>query len=128
MNAPERFELLVLPEGAKKLTVKKDTKIPNAATFLIEREDHTLGNALRSFVYPHHHYNLNFRQLLKDGDVVFSGYRVAHPLVHSVELKVQTKKTTTPQKCLSTALNALIMELGTMQNRFQSEISKNQKL
>lgn len=26
-----------------------DTKIPNAATFAIEREDHTLGNILRGY-------------------------------------------------------------------------------
>lgn len=28
-----------------------DTKIPNAATFAIEREDHTLGNILRGYRY-----------------------------------------------------------------------------
>lgn len=27
-----------------------DTKIPNAATFAIEREDHTLGNILRGYI------------------------------------------------------------------------------
>ena len=30
-----------------RLTVQKETKIANAATFTIEREDHTLGNMLR---------------------------------------------------------------------------------
>jgi hypothetical protein len=33
MNEPARHELLVLPENVKKVSMKKDTKIPNAATF-----------------------------------------------------------------------------------------------
>lgn len=69
MNAPDRFELFVIPEGKRKLVstvdilhvsfsnllnvithrveMEEDTKIPNAATFKIEREDHTLANMLR---------------------------------------------------------------------------------
>jgi hypothetical protein len=31
----------------KRVEMEVDTKIPNAATFAIEREDHTLGNILR---------------------------------------------------------------------------------
>ena len=48
MNAPESYELFVLPEGQKKVTVEKDTKLPNASTFIIRLEDHTLGNLLCS--------------------------------------------------------------------------------
>jgi len=32
-----------------RVTVHHDTKIPNAATFNVEGEDHTLGNMLRMF-------------------------------------------------------------------------------
>jgi hypothetical protein len=46
-NAPNRYEKFVLPEGVKKITYVKDTKVPNAARFIIEREDHTAGNLLR---------------------------------------------------------------------------------
>lgn len=35
MNAPARHEIIVLPDGVKKITVKQDIKIPNAATFEI---------------------------------------------------------------------------------------------
>jgi len=31
-----------------RLTVEEDTKIPNAATITINKEDHTLANMLRS--------------------------------------------------------------------------------
>lgn len=47
MNVPDRAETYYLPEDAKKIEVHKDTKIPNAATFIIQKEDHTLGNLLR---------------------------------------------------------------------------------
>lgn len=30
-----------------RVSIAPETKIPNAATFVIEREDHTLGNILR---------------------------------------------------------------------------------
>jgi DNA-directed RNA polymerase II subunit RPB11 len=60
MNAPDRFELFILPEGVKKsinpsslltvrVTLEPDSKIPNAATITFEKEDHTLGNMLRAY-------------------------------------------------------------------------------
>lgn len=36
--------------SSHRLSVKEDTKIPDAATFTINKEDHTLANMLRSFV------------------------------------------------------------------------------
>ena len=32
---------------SRRVTITPDTKVPNAATLVIEREDHTLGNMLR---------------------------------------------------------------------------------
>ncbi|MBA0553484.1 hypothetical protein Golob_012663 [Gossypium lobatum] len=49
MNAPDRYERFVVPEGTKKVSYERDTKIINAATFTIEREDHTIGNILRMY-------------------------------------------------------------------------------
>jgi DNA-directed RNA polymerase II subunit RPB11 len=54
-NQPPTWELLLVPDGMKKylkltrVTMEMDTKIPNAATFRILKEDHTLGNMLRMF-------------------------------------------------------------------------------
>jgi DNA-directed RNA polymerase II subunit RPB11 len=50
MNAPQTFESFLLLEGEKKITFEKDTKVPNAAIFTINKEDHTLGNLLKQFV------------------------------------------------------------------------------
>ena len=44
------------------------TGIPSSSIFTFNKEDHTLGNLLRS-------------QLLKSPHVTFAGYKVPHPLV-----------------------------------------------
>ena len=48
MNAPPTFESFLLFDGEKKITREQDTKVPNAAVFTINKEDHTLGNMIRS--------------------------------------------------------------------------------
>ncbi|KAF9917501.1 DNA-directed RNA polymerase II core subunit [Lobosporangium transversale] len=109
MNAPDRFELFVLPDGVKKLTITPDTKIPNAATFKVEKEDHTLANMLRM-------------QLLEDPKVLFAGYKMPHPLDHYFILKVQTTPDTTPAHVLGNALTELIQNVGSMKNKFEMEL------
>ena len=70
MNAPPRHELYVLDDGEKQyvslktipsiyltssflsVEITEDTKIPNAATIKIVKQDHTLGNMLRAYVHP----------------------------------------------------------------------------
>lgn len=52
MNAPDRQDAVRLPEGMPKVSMAVDEKMPNAATFKLAREDHTLGNLLRMCV-PH---------------------------------------------------------------------------
>ena len=50
MNQPSRADRFVLPEGERKLTFERDTKVENAGPFVLQREDHTLGNLLRMYV------------------------------------------------------------------------------
>ena len=52
MNQPAREELFVLEDGEKPVEITEDTKIPNAATIKIVKQDHTLGNMLRAYVVP----------------------------------------------------------------------------
>jgi len=49
MNAPNRFELYVLADGEKALEVTEDTKLPNAATIKVVKQDHTMANMIRAF-------------------------------------------------------------------------------
>ncbi|PAV15346.1 RBP11-like subunits of RNA polymerase [Pyrrhoderma noxium] len=62
MNAIQRHELYVLEQGENPVEVFEDTKIPNAATIKIVKQDHTLANMLR-------------QQLLLNPSVLFAGYK-----------------------------------------------------
>lgn len=109
-NQPDRHELFLIPEGESKISIAKDTRIPNAATFTILKEDHTLGNILRM-------------QLLKNPKVLFAGYKVPHPLEHNFVLKIQTTPDTTPMEVFSGELNNLINEISTIKLKFENQLT-----
>ncbi|RMX45281.1 hypothetical protein pdam_00000816 [Pocillopora damicornis] len=106
MNAPESFEPFLLLDGDKKITITKDTKVPNAAHFVVNKEDHTLGNLLRA-------------QLLRDPQVIFAGYKVPHPLEHKFVLRVQTTPDYSPQEAFTNAITDLISEVSLLEERFK---------
>ncbi|CAO4366238.1 Protein CBR-RPB-11 [Caenorhabditis briggsae] len=110
MNAPAAFESFLLLDD-KKIYIEKDTKVPNAAIFTINKEDHTLGNMLKI-------------QLLKDPEVLFAGYKNPHPLEHKILLRVQTTNATTPADALTTAITDLVGELSLLEHRIDSAIKK----
>ncbi|KAJ3020004.1 hypothetical protein HKX48_001461 [Thoreauomyces humboldtii] len=109
-NAPAIHEIYLLPEGVQKVTEIKDTKIPNAATYHLEKEDHTLGNILRM-------------ELLKDKSVLFAGYKMSHPLDHSVDLKLQTTPETSPLQVLQSNINNLQKEISQIKRKFENELT-----
>lgn len=109
MNAPATFEAFLLLDGEKKITHAKDTKVPNAAIFTVNKEDHTLGNIL-------------MHQLLRDPQVLFAGYKVPHPLEHKFVLRVQTTPDYSPQEALSNAITDLISEISCLENRFRESL------
>eukprot|EP00192_Tetraselmis_astigmatica_P017843 CAMPEP_0117677866 /NCGR_PEP_ID=MMETSP0804-20121206/16971_1 /TAXON_ID=1074897 /ORGANISM="Tetraselmis astigmatica, Strain CCMP880" /LENGTH=115 /DNA_ID=CAMNT_0005487173 /DNA_START=168 /DNA_END=512 /DNA_ORIENTATION=+ len=111
MNQPGRYEKFIIPEGHKKVTYTKDTKVQNAATVMVEREDHTIGNIVRM-------------QLHLDPDVVFAGYRIPHPLEHKLEFKVHTNGKITPLDAVSGSLTDLQTELKDIRQQFQDEVDK----
>ena len=92
----------------------KDTKVPNAAHFTVNKEDHTLGNILRS-------------QLLKDPKVLFAGYKVPHPLEHKFVLRVQTTGDYSPQEAFTNAITDLISEISLMEERFKVAIREKEQ-
>ncbi|KAI6173057.1 DNA-directed RNA polymerase II subunit RPB11 [Aphelenchoides besseyi] len=109
MNAPAAFESFLLFDGEKKVVIEKDTKVPNAAVFTFAKEDHTLGNLLKT-------------QLLKDQRVLFAGYRNPHPLENKIILRVQTTAETTPSDALATAITDLMAELSLLEERFTESV------
>ncbi|KAF8315004.1 RBP11-like subunits of RNA polymerase [Clavulina sp. PMI_390] len=110
MNAPNRFELYVLRDDEKLLEIQEDTKIPNAASFKIVKQDHTMANMIRA-------------QLLKSNAVIFAGYKVPHPLEPHFILKVQTDGSITPQKALEDSCQTLIATIAELQGKFETEFS-----
>lgn len=110
MNAPNRYELFVLDEGEKPVEVSEDTKIPNAATVRIVKQDHTLGNMIRG-------------QLLAMPQVLFAGYKVPHPLHPYFLVKIQTDGTITPTAALEQACTKLIGTLSSLEAKFKREFS-----
>lgn len=106
MNAPPTFESFLLFDGEKKIQITKDTKVPNAAHFTVNKEDHTLGNLLRM-------------QLLKDPKVLFAGYKIPHPLDPKFILRVQTTADYSPQEAFTNAITDLISEISLLEERFK---------
>ncbi|EEF44619.1 DNA-directed RNA polymerase II 13.6 kD polypeptide, putative [Ricinus communis] len=106
MNAPDRYERFVVPEGTKKVSYERDTKIINAASFTVEREDHTIGNILRM-------------QLHRDENVLFAGYRLPHPLQYKIIVRIHTTSQSSPMQAYNQAINDLDKELDHLKSAFE---------
>lgn len=50
LNRPDPNEIIEVPTDAKKLSVEPDTKVSNCVYFHVQREDHTVGNLIRTLV------------------------------------------------------------------------------
>ncbi|CDM30892.1 DNA-directed RNA polymerase II subunit RPB11 [Penicillium roqueforti FM164] len=108
MNAPDRYEAILLAPGESKIDVEVDTRLPSAAIFTFRKEDHTLGNMLR-------------HRLLKTAHVIFAAYRVPHPLTPEFQLRIQTDGEVTPRQAVINASEALIKDLGILSREFTKE-------
>ena len=114
MNAPDPAGAVFLNEETERqVVIVKDTKIPNAATFYVAKNDHTLGNLVR-------------HQLLRDPAVRFAGYRLPHPLQTVLEIKVQTSQGADPLNAMVGALESLQAEFETLENRFREQVGRTQ--
>jgi len=110
MNALDRFDLFVLEEGEKPVEITEDTKIPNAATFKVMKQDHTLANMVRA-------------QLLTIPQILFAGYKVPHPLQPHFLIKIQTDGSITPTEALESACTKLIGSISSLEAKFKREFS-----
>lgn len=61
----------------------------------------------------------HFRQLLKDPKVIFTGYKIPHPLQHEFVLRIQTSPDYSPQEALMNAIKDLISEIALLEERFR---------
>uniref|UniRef100_H0WY22 RNA polymerase II subunit J n=1 Tax=Otolemur garnettii TaxID=30611 RepID=H0WY22_OTOGA len=107
MNAPPAFESFLLFEGEKKLVSPGPSPVSPA----------DLGVLLLS--PPHTTQPCYLRQLLKDPQVLFAGYKVPHPLEHKIIIRVQTTPDYSPQEAFTNAITDLISELSLLEERFR---------
>ena len=55
MNKPDDFDCWRMPDDdTPKVQIIIDTKVPSAAMFIVQREDHTLGHMMRTCVVHLH--------------------------------------------------------------------------
>ncbi|XP_056653293.1 DNA-directed RNA polymerase II subunit RPB11-a-like [Monodelphis domestica] len=95
MNAPLVFKSFLLFEGEKKIAINKHTKVPSACLFTINKEDHILGNIIKS-------------QLLEAPQMLFAGYKVPDPLEHKTVIPIQTTPDYHSQETFMNAIPDLI--------------------
>ncbi|KAL7275739.1 DNA-directed RNA polymerase II core subunit [Rhizina undulata] len=112
MNAPDRFELFLLGDNETKCSMETDTRLPNTAIFTFNKEDHTLGNLLRA-------------TLLHNEHVLFSAYKIPHPLFPKFQLRIQTDDETTPKAALLQACQSLIQDLEFVSQKLTREWELN---
>ncbi|KDD76855.1 hypothetical protein H632_c85p0 [Helicosporidium sp. ATCC 50920] len=110
-NAPDRYEKFVVPEGVKKISFERDTKVTNAGTFTIQREDHTIGNAIRC-------------RALEDKNVVFTGYKVPHPLEYQMLVKILTNGKKSPIQVMQESLQHISSTVHSIHSQFESEAQR----
>ncbi|KAF2456697.1 RNA polymerase Rpb3/Rpb11 dimerization domain-containing protein [Lineolata rhizophorae] len=111
MSCTSRFELFLLGEGEKKVSWKWDTRVQDTAIFTFNKEDHTLGNLLS-------------KRLHKYPEVIYSAYKLAHPLIAQFELRVTTDGSFSPKQVVVKCCHDLVQDL----DRFSREFTKEWEL
>ena len=121
-----------------------DEKVPNAALFVVSREDHTVGNLMRMCVPPLPRPRrcsrrpraptpppsllprllASRRELLRDPRVKFSGYKHPHPLDNDIIFRVQTGPGVVPSAAFISAANHLEQEFRALQGRLAEELRR----
>ncbi|KAJ4977976.1 hypothetical protein NE237_008756 [Protea cynaroides] len=90
----------------QKVSYERDTKIINAASFTIEREENTVGNILRM-------------QLHRDPNVLFAGYKLPHPLQYKILVWVHTTSQLSPMQAYNQAMVVLQVHKTTQSSPMQ---------
>ncbi|ROW11683.1 hypothetical protein VPNG_05642 [Cytospora leucostoma] len=107
-NVLETFELFLLQDGEKKITETPFPRMSNCSDFLLKKEDHTLGNLVSEHLKQHPH-------------VLMAGYKIAHPNVPELFIRVQTDGTITPKEAMLEVCKNLIAQFAQLGREFTRE-------
>ena len=64
---------------------------------------------------------------MEDPDVLFAGYRHAHPLDSHIEVKIRTTGNVDPLSALKSNTNELLNEINTLENRFRAAVEQTRR-
>jgi DNA-directed RNA polymerase II subunit RPB11 len=100
--------------------------VPSAAVFTFNKEDHTLGNMIRSRLSQSSHvlfagYKVRSVPLLCKESRLIALMQVPHPLIPKFELRVQTDGEITPKDAVVAACHELVKDLGILSREFTKE-------
>ena len=110
----DRYERFVVDSDSLKIDFEKDTRLPNAGTFVVLREDHSIGNLMRT-------------QLHRDEAVTFAGYRIPHPLEAKLLVKLSTNGSKTPIVAAKDAITQLKFQISSLNQSFSRECSRQRQ-
>lgn len=104
----------------------KLTGMANTSIFHFNKEDHTLGNLLRSKLLENSHvtfsgYKVKPGIVQKFGSVLLTPLQVPHPLFPKFELRVQTDGEITPKEAVISSCKLLVKELEGLKREFTKE-------
>jgi len=110
INNPERWACWRFEDEdeGQIISVKTESKMANAQSLVLYKEDHTIGNIVRM-------------QLLRDNRVRYAGYKMPHPTIHDCHIKIQTMEASSSSlKVFDEALEDLGEEVSRLKNQFSS--------
>jgi len=108
MNAPDRFELFLLNDGEKRIEENVYSGMSNTSDFVLKKEDHTLGNLLSEHLKMH-------------PNVYMAGYKLGHPNVPELFIRVQTDGVLSPRDVFTSTCEKLIQQLDQLHQEFTRE-------
>ena len=105
-NIPSYLDSVMLPDQLSKVEFFKNKENLNYGIFKIQKEDHTIGDLIQ-------------RQLLKEPDVIYSGYKQIHPLEHYIILKIITNGKFSPIEAFDKVLKDLYIEFSLLEENLR---------
>lgn len=102
VSGDDEIDLSIDRNRIRKLDGSTDT----AASFQIDGEDHTLGNALRYLI-------------MKNPEVEFCGYSIPHPSEDKMNIRIQTYDNASAETVLDKGLQDLMDMCDTIETKFR---------
>jgi DNA-directed RNA polymerase subunit L len=99
------------PPGLGEIEFKVEREDERTAVYVIEGEDHTIGNLLEKI-------------LINMKGVDFANYEMPHPLEHRIVIRIHTDGSITPREALKKALDEALELIKSFRELFLKELQR----